>query len=119
MIASLSRLAGLNWPAPDDSTLLRRQAPLAVQIRDRCADGPVNFLVDSTGIKLLRDEKWQAQRMLGAGTGNCRFTLSSGHRGFLSGTVVLCDLPRSAPLSAIGPSAMASALTIGPQHRTD
>jgi len=32
MVASLLRLAGLNWPVPDFSTLCRRQKTLAVQI---------------------------------------------------------------------------------------
>ena len=32
MVASLLRLAGLDWPVPDVSTLCRRQKTLAVQI---------------------------------------------------------------------------------------
>ena len=52
---SLLRLAGLNWPVPNFSTLCRRQKTLAVQIPYRRADGPLNLLVDSTGIKFLGD----------------------------------------------------------------
>lgn len=55
MVASLLRLAGLGWDVPDYSTLRRRQKTLAVQIPYRRADGPVNLLVDSTGIKFLGD----------------------------------------------------------------
>ncbi len=53
MVASLLRLAGLDWPVPDYSTLCRRQTSLAVHIPYRCAAGPLNLLVDSTGIKFL------------------------------------------------------------------
>ena len=53
MVASLLRQAGLDWPVPDASTLCRRQKTLAVQIPYRRADGPLNLLVDSTGIKFL------------------------------------------------------------------
>ena len=53
MVASLLRRAGLDWPVPDYSTLCRRQKSLAVQIPYRRADGPLNLLVDSTGIKFL------------------------------------------------------------------
>ena len=51
MVASLLRRAGLDWPVPDYSTLCRRS--LAVQIPYRRAVGPLNRLVDSTGIKVL------------------------------------------------------------------
>jgi IS5 family transposase len=62
MVASLLRLARLDWPVPDFSTLCRRQKTLAVQIPYRRADGPLNLLVDSTGIKLLGDGAWQARK---------------------------------------------------------
>ncbi len=62
MVASLMRMAGLNWPIPDYSTLCRRQKTLAVQIPYRRADGPLNLLVDSTGIKFLGDGEWQARK---------------------------------------------------------
>jgi hypothetical protein len=60
MVASLLKLAGLNWAVPDYTTLCRRQKTLAVQIPYRRADGPLNLLVDSTGIKFLGDGEWQA-----------------------------------------------------------
>jgi hypothetical protein len=62
MVASLLRLAGLDWPVPDYSTLCRRQKTLHVQIPYRRADGPLNLLVDSTGIKFLGDGEWQARK---------------------------------------------------------
>ncbi|SDX64411.1 Transposase DDE domain-containing protein [Roseicitreum antarcticum] len=60
MVASLLRLSGRDWPVPDYSTLCRRQKTLKVQIPYRRADGPLNLLVDSTGIKFLGDGEWQA-----------------------------------------------------------
>lgn len=62
MVASLLRLAGLDWPVPDYSTLCRRQKTLQVQIPYRRAGGPLNLLVDSTGIKFLGDGEWQARK---------------------------------------------------------
>ena len=47
---------------PDYTTLCRRQKTLAVQIPYRRADGPLNLLVDSTGIKFLGDGEWQAHK---------------------------------------------------------
>ncbi len=62
MVASLLRLAGLDWPVADDSTLCRRQKTLKVQIPFRRADGPLNLRVDSTGAQLLGDGEWQARK---------------------------------------------------------
>ena len=62
MVASLLKMAGLEWAVPDYTTLCRRQKTLAVQIPYRRADGPLNLLVDSTGIKFLGDGEWQARK---------------------------------------------------------
>ena len=62
MVASLLHLAGLDWPVPDYSTLCRRQKTLQVQIPYRGGGGPLNLLVDSTGIKFLGDGEWQARK---------------------------------------------------------
>lgn len=62
MVASLLKMANLDWAVPDYTTLCRRQKTLAVQIPYRRADGPLNLLVDSTGVKFLGDGEWQARR---------------------------------------------------------
>lgn len=62
MVASILEMAGLDWPVPDFSTLSRRQKTLAVQISSRRAPGPLNLLVDSTGIKFLGDGEWLARK---------------------------------------------------------
>ena len=62
MVASILEMAELDWPVPDLSTLSRRQKTLAVQISCRRAPGPLNLLVDSTGIKFLGDGEWLARK---------------------------------------------------------
>ena len=62
MVASILKMAGLDWPVPGFSTLSRRQKTLAVQISSRRAPGPLNLLVDSTGIKFLGDGEWLARK---------------------------------------------------------
>ena len=62
MVSSLLKMADLDWAVPDYTTLCRRQKTLAVQIPYRRADGPLNLLVDSTGIKFLGDGEWQARK---------------------------------------------------------
>ncbi len=61
MVASLLKMADLDWVVPDYTTLCRRQKTLAIQIPYRRADGPLNLLIDSTGIKFLGDGEWQAR----------------------------------------------------------
>ena len=61
MVASILEMAGLDWPVPDFSTLSRRQKTIAVQLSSRRAPGPLNLLVDSTGIKFLGDGEWLAR----------------------------------------------------------
>src|SRR5690606_17962357 len=53
---------GLDWRVPDFSTLSRRQKRITVQITSRRAPGPLNLLVDSTGIKFLGDGEWLARK---------------------------------------------------------
>jgi hypothetical protein len=63
MVASLLKMAGLeDWPVPDFSTLCRRQKTVTIQIPFRRAGGPLNLLVDSTGVKMRGDGEWQVRR---------------------------------------------------------
>jgi hypothetical protein len=50
-VESLLRLVGLNWTVPDFSTRCRRQRTLNVSLPYRGGTGPLNLLIDSTGIK--------------------------------------------------------------------
>jgi IS5 family transposase len=62
MVASLLRMAGLDWPVPDFSTLCRRQKTVSIQIPFRRAGGPLNLLVDSTGVKVRGEGEWQVRK---------------------------------------------------------
>lgn len=59
---SLLRLVGLDWQVPDFSTLCRRQRTLNVAIPYRGGDGPLNLLIDSTGIKAEGEGEWNARK---------------------------------------------------------
>jgi IS5 family transposase len=65
-VASLLKLAGLDWPVPDYSTLCRRQKTLAVKLPYRGSGGPLHLLVDSTGIKVRGEGEWHARKHGGA-----------------------------------------------------
>lgn len=63
MVASLLKLAGLeDWPVLDFSTLCRRQKTVTIQISFWRSDGPLNLLVDSTGVKVLGNGEWQVRK---------------------------------------------------------
>lgn len=62
LVESLVRMAGLDWPVPDYSTLCRRQARIGVQVPYRRSGKPLNLLVDSTGIKFRGDGEWLARK---------------------------------------------------------
>jgi hypothetical protein len=62
MVESLLRLAGLDWTAPDFSTLSRRQKDLQVRIRVQKKQGCLHLLVDSTGIKMMGEGEWKVKK---------------------------------------------------------
>ena len=61
-VESLLRLAGLDWAMPDYSTLCRRQKTLNVRLPYRGGKGPLNLLIDSTGIKAEGEGEWNARK---------------------------------------------------------
>ena len=65
-VQSLLKLVGLNWAVPDFSTLCRRQRTLNVSIPYRGSKGPLNLLIDSTGIKAEGEGEWNARKHGGA-----------------------------------------------------
>ncbi|TRD14604.1 IS5 family transposase, partial [Palleronia caenipelagi] len=65
-VQSLLRLVGLDWRVPDFSTLCRRQKTLNVAIPYRGGTGPLNLLIDSTGIKAEGEGEWNARKHGGA-----------------------------------------------------
>ena len=61
-VESLLQLAGLDWAVPDFSTLCRRQRTLSVSIPYNGGTGPLNLLIDSTGIKAEGEGEWNARK---------------------------------------------------------
>ncbi|MGZ2260008.1 IS5 family transposase [Roseobacter sp. A03A-229] len=61
-VQSLLRLIGLDWSVPDFSTLCRRQKTMNVSLPYRGGTGPLNLLIDSTGIKAEGEGEWNARK---------------------------------------------------------
>ena len=61
-VQSLLQLIGLDWAVPDFSTLCRRQRTLKVSLPYRGGTGPLNLLIDSTGIKAEGEGEWNARK---------------------------------------------------------
>jgi len=61
-VQSLLQLIGLDWAVPDFSTLCRRQRTLNVSLPYRGGPGPLNLLIDSTGIKAEGEGEWNARK---------------------------------------------------------
>ncbi|EBA18686.1 ISSpo9, transposase [Roseobacter sp. SK209-2-6] len=52
----------MDWAVPDYSTLCRRQRTLNVSLPYRGGTGPLNLLIDSTGIKAESEGEWNARK---------------------------------------------------------
>ena len=51
-VASLVKLAGLDWPVPDFRAPSCRRQTLAMQLSYRGSIGPLHLLINSTGIEV-------------------------------------------------------------------
>jgi hypothetical protein len=61
-VQSVLELSGLDWQAPDYSTMSRREKRLTVEIKARPSRGGLHLLVDSTGIKMLGEGEWKTKK---------------------------------------------------------
>ena len=62
-LGSVLRLMGLSLPCPDDTTLSRRRATVAIRRQVDCApQGPIDLIVDSTGQKVCGQGEWHSQK---------------------------------------------------------
>jgi hypothetical protein len=61
-VESLLQLSGLHWPAPDFSTICRRQRSLQVHVPYHGSQAGLHLLVDSTGIKFLGEGEWKCKK---------------------------------------------------------
>src|SRR5215213_9652586 len=67
MLASILRLLRLDLPVPDHTTFSRRSADLIVAQALSTARGPVNVVIDSTGLKVFGAGEWQREKHGGKG----------------------------------------------------
>jgi hypothetical protein len=67
MLASIMQLLGLEVPVPDHTTFSRRSVDLTVAKAVRTATGPVNVVIDSTGLKVFGGGEWQREKHGGRG----------------------------------------------------
>jgi hypothetical protein len=67
MLASILRLLGLDLPVPDHTTFSRRSVDLTVAKAVRTATGPVNVVIDSTGLKVFGAGGWRREKHGGKG----------------------------------------------------
>lgn len=70
IVASLLKMVSLDWAVPDHTTPCRRQKTQAIQVPYQRADGPLNLLLDITGIKFLDNGEQKARKH---GVHGCRW----------------------------------------------
>ena len=61
-VQSLIKLCGLDWTAPDYSTICRRQKYIDIQISYQKSCNGLHLLVDSTGLKFLGEGEWKRKK---------------------------------------------------------
>jgi len=61
-VQSLIKLCGLDWIAPDYSTLCRRQKHIDIAISYQKNHEGLHLLVDSTGLKFLGEGEWKRKK---------------------------------------------------------
>ena len=61
-VQSLIKLSGLNWTAPDYSTICRRQKHIDIAISCQKSRDGLHLLVDSTDLKFLGEGEWKRKK---------------------------------------------------------
>ncbi len=62
LVRSLMRLAQVDLPVPDYSTLCRRRKPLPITLPRLARDEGLHVVVDSTGLKIFGEGEWKARQ---------------------------------------------------------
>lgn len=75
---SILKLAGIDLPVPDFSTLCRRGRTLRIQQEKRRASGAITLIVDSTGLRVHGGRDWMREKH---GASNLRKTWRKLHIG--------------------------------------
>lgn len=52
------RLMNLDLPVPDHTTISRRMMGMKIQIEEKAQHGPLNILIDSSGLKIYGEGEW-------------------------------------------------------------
>ena len=66
-LGSLFRLLGVSLEVPDHTTLSRRSARLQVSLASRTSDGPIDLIIDSSGLAIVGEGEWAAAKHGGNG----------------------------------------------------
>ena len=62
-LGAVLRLMGWSLPCPDHTTLSRRHASVVIRRQvDHAPQGPIDLIVDSTGLKVCGQGEWQSQK---------------------------------------------------------
>ena len=82
---SLLSWTGLDLKAPSHTTLSRRNQIVEVQPLTRAHDGPIDLIVDSTGLKILGSGEWNIHKHKTSKRGRARRKLHIGveEEGFM------------------------------------
>jgi transposase len=67
MLVSILRLLGSDVPVPDHTTFSHRSTDLIIAKALKPASGPVNVVIDSTGLKVFGAGEWQCEKHGGKG----------------------------------------------------
>ena len=67
LLGSLFKLMGVSLKAPDHTTLSRRSASLSVSLGRRASQGPIDLIIDSSGLAIVGEGEWAAAKHGGNG----------------------------------------------------
>ena len=66
-LGSIFKLMGVDLEVPDHTTLSRRSASLDVSLTRRKGKGPIDLIIDSSGLAVVSEGEWAAARHGGTG----------------------------------------------------
>jgi len=88
-LASIFEMMDLHLDVPDHTTLSRRGAGLTIPLRPRHGDGPIDLVIDSSGLAIFGEGEWAAAKHGGKGIQGWRkLHLGVGDAGFIVAEVL-------------------------------
>ncbi len=67
LLGSLFKLMGVELEIPDHTTLSRRSTHLKVSLASRTSDGPIDLIIDCSGLAIVGEGEWYAAKHGGNG----------------------------------------------------